>query len=70
MLDGKVVGFLAPDQVKKVADRLRVIKINPNDNRVPSLTEIAYVPDREVPGLLLKPFLVTLTNPFRLKHYH
>ena len=61
MLDGKVVGFLAPDQVKKVADRLRVIKINPNDNRVPSLTEIAYVPDREVPGLRACPNNIAVT---------
>merc|ERR1719414_262657 len=50
MVDGRVVGFLAPDKVKDVADRLRLIKIDETDARVPTLTEIALVPEREVPG--------------------
>jgi len=50
MVDGKVVGFVAPDMMRDLADKLRVIKIDTKDTRVPTLTEIALVPEREIPG--------------------
>jgi hypothetical protein len=36
--------------VQDMADRLRAIKVNPDDERVPTMTEIALVPDRPIPG--------------------
>jgi len=32
-------------------DKLRAIKVNPEDERVPTMTEIALVPEREIPGI-------------------
>jgi hypothetical protein len=32
-------------------DKLRAIKVNPEDDRVPTMTEIALVPQRDIPGI-------------------
>jgi len=49
-LDGKVLGFVHPDNLRSISDRLRMIKVNPNDLRVSTMTEIAYIPKRDIPG--------------------
>jgi hypothetical protein len=33
-------------------DKLRAIKVNPEDDRVPTMTEIALVPQRDIPGIV------------------
>ena len=33
-----------------MADKLRILKINPADDRVPSMTEFVLVPVRDIPG--------------------
>jgi len=50
LLDGISLGFVHPDQLHSMADRLRAVKINPNDSRVPQMTEIACIPKKEKPG--------------------
>jgi hypothetical protein len=52
VLDGKMMGFVHPDNMKAMAEKLRMIKVNPNDSRVPEMTEIACIPKREIPGEL------------------
>ena len=52
VLDGRCLGYVHPDQLKPMADRLRTIKINPDDSRVPGMIEIACIPKREIAGTL------------------
>ena len=40
-----------------MTDKLRAIKVNPSDERVPTMTEIALVPDRPIPGSTSYPHL-------------
>ena len=55
LLDGKVLGWVASTKIRAVSEKLRAIKINPNDPRVPTMTEIAYIPNSEIPGNKLPP---------------
>ena len=50
LLDGKLMGWVPKDRIKEMEDKLRILKINPNDDRVPSMTEIVLVPARDMPG--------------------
>ena len=50
LLDGKLVGWVEKNKVKMMEDKLRIIKINEEDSRVPKMTEIVLVPERDIPG--------------------
>ncbi len=68
VLDGKVVGYAAKKTAPVLVDKLRVLKIREDDDRVPKVTEIVLVPDRggpkgvsgQYPGLFL------FTGPARM----
>jgi len=44
MVDGKLVGFIGNKEAPQIVDRLRIMKIDKDENRIPEKTEIAYVP--------------------------
>jgi len=50
VMDGKLLGWAAPDKIRTIAEKLRAMKVDPSDSRVPSMTEIALIPERDVPG--------------------
>ena len=56
MLDGKMLGYFPADDMNKTMSKLRTFKLNPNDNRISSMTELAFVPRRpngQFPGLFI-----------------
>lgn len=59
VLDGKMMGFVHPDNLMTMAEKLRMIKVNPNDSRIPEMTEIACIPKREIPGQFPGLFIFT-----------
>lgn len=64
LLDGKLMGWVEKSMVGVMNDKLRILKINENDNRVPKMTEIVLVPDRDIPGQY--PGLFIFTGAARL----
>ena len=46
----KVLGFVSPDMIERMTNQLRALKIDPTNSSVPDMLEIAYVPERDVPG--------------------
>ena len=73
LLDGKLAGWVKKSQVKEMERKLRILKINEADSRVPKMTEIVLVPEREIPGQYPGLFIFTgaarLMRPvFNLSH--
>merc|ERR1719318_280797 len=63
-LDGRLMGWIEKNLVRDMSERLRMLKINPNDTRVPEMTEIVLVPERDIPGQY--PGLFIFTGAARL----
>ena len=56
LLDGKVLGHFPSNDMENIMKKLRTFKLDPNDNRISSLTELAFVPRRpngQFPGLFI-----------------
>ena len=64
LLDGKMMGWVEKNKVKEMENKLRIMKINEADSRVPKMTEIAFVPERDIPGQY--PGLFIFTGAARL----
>ena len=64
LLDGKLAGWVEKNKVKMMEDKLRILKINEEDSRVPKMTEIVFVPERDIPGQY--PGLFIFTGAARL----
>jgi len=64
LLDGKLMGWIDKNLVRDMSERLRMLKICPEDTRVPEMTEIVLVPEREIPGQY--PGLFIFTGAARL----
>ena len=64
LLDGKLMGWVEKEKVAEMADKLRILKINEQDTRVPTMTEIVLVPARDLPGQY--PGLFIFTGAARL----
>merc|ERR1719192_151950 len=64
LLDGKMMGWVEKNKVKEMEDKLRILKITEADSRVPKMTEIAFVPERDIPGQY--PGLFIFTGAARL----
>ena len=55
-LNGRVMGYVAESEARGLADRLRMVKVNPSDKRISAYTEIALIPRRkrgQFPGLFI-----------------
>jgi DNA-directed RNA polymerase I subunit RPA2 len=59
VLDGRVLGYVSRKEAQVVADKLRVLKIKKNDDRVPRVTEIVLVQARERAGQYPGMFIFT-----------
>ena len=64
LLDGKLLGWVEKNKVKMMEDKLRILKITEGDSRVPKMTEIVFVPERDIPGQY--PGLFIFTGAARL----
>ena len=64
MLDGRLIGYVAKREAAVVVDKLRVLKIRRDDDRVPATTEIVLVPSKKVAGQF--PGLFIFTGPARM----
>ena len=56
LLDGKMLGYFPAHDMNNTMGKLRTFKLNPNDNRISSMTELAFVPRRpngQFPGLFI-----------------
>ena len=56
LLDGKMLGYFPAHDMNKTMGKLRTFKLNPIDNRISSMTELAFVPRRpngQFPGLFI-----------------
>ena len=63
-LDGRLLGWVEKAKVREMSEKLRMLKVNPADSRVPEMTEIVLVPEREIPGQY--PGLFIFTGAARL----
>ena len=59
MLDGRLIGYVAKREAAVVVDKLRVLKIRRDDDRVPATTEIVLVPSKTVVGQFPGLFIFT-----------
>jgi len=50
LLDGRLIGWVVKKKAQVVRDKLRILKVSAEDVRVPNMTEIVLVPEREIPG--------------------
>eukprot|EP00092_Neocalanus_flemingeri_P024162 GFUD01026209.1.p1 GENE.GFUD01026209.1~~GFUD01026209.1.p1 ORF type:complete len:1157 (+),score=299.03 GFUD01026209.1:56-3526(+) len=64
ILDGRLMGWIEKNLVRDMSERLRMLKITPTDTRVPEMTEIVLVPERDIPGQY--PGLFIFTGAARL----
>ena len=51
-----MLGYFPSDQIQSVVMKLRTFKVNPYDQRITSMTELAFVPRRpngQYPGLFI-----------------
>merc|ERR1719153_470003 len=64
ILDGRLMGWVNKNLVRDMSERLRMLKISSTDNRVPEMTEIVLVPERDIPGQY--PGLFIFTGAARL----
>ncbi len=56
MLDGKVMGYFDGNSMGATVEKLRTFKVNPNDDRISAMTELAFVPRKrngQFPGLFI-----------------
>lgn len=64
ILDGRVIGYVPEQDVKKIVDKMRLMKIK--DDKIPKYTEIVLVPKRpkgQHPGLFLFTSLARMMRP-------
>ena len=59
LLNGKLMGYIPRNAAARIADKLRALKVNQNDRRVPHITEIALITARARPGQFPGLFLFT-----------
>jgi DNA-directed RNA polymerase I subunit RPA2 len=65
VMNGKVLGYVARRDAARVADKMRMLKIRDDDDRVPAVTEIVLIAARpKHPGQY--PGLYIFTNPARM----
>merc|ERR550519_1852183 len=64
ILDGRLMGWIDKNLVRDMSERLRMLKISSTDTRVPEMTEIVLVPERDIPGQY--PGLFIFTGAARL----
>merc|ERR1719209_2506905 len=64
ILDGRLMGWIDKNLVRDMSERLRMLKICSTDSRVPEMTEIVLVPERDIPGQY--PGLFIFTGAARL----
>ena len=50
LLDGRLMGWVRRDKAATTAEKLRMLKLSTTDQRVPQMTEIVLVPERDIPG--------------------
>ena len=56
LMDGRMLGYFPSAQIQSVVMKLRTFKVNPDDQRITSMTELAFVPRRpngQYPGLFI-----------------
>ena len=56
ILNGKLLGYVLQSDSSRLADKLRMLKVNNADMRVPQLTEICLIPAKsrgQFPGLFI-----------------
>ena len=56
LLNGNVLGYVLQSDAGRLADKLRMLKVNSCDARVPPLTEICLIPKKnrgQYPGLFI-----------------
>ena len=46
LLDGKILGYFPANGMEDIMKKLRTFKLDPNDNRISNMTELAFVPRR------------------------
>ena len=46
LLDGKILGYFPANGMENIMKKLRTFKLDPNDNRISDMTELAFVPRR------------------------
>ena len=46
LLNGKVLGYVLKKDSRQLADKLRMLKVSTTDSRVPELTEICLIPEK------------------------
>merc|ERR1719430_560629 len=50
LLDGRLMGWVRRDSAVATVEKLRMLKLSMTDQRVPQMTEIVLVPERDIPG--------------------
>merc|ERR1719244_1385562 len=50
LLDGRLMGWVRRDKAATTVEKLRMLKLSSTDQRVPQMTEIVLVPERDIPG--------------------
>ncbi len=58
MLDGKMMGYVRKGDVDSVVNKLRILKVNPKETRISTMTEVVHVPKRsaaagQYPGIFI-----------------
>merc|ERR1719209_71445 len=59
MLDGRLVGWVEKRAAAALVDQLRMLKVSKEDQRVPEMTEVVLVPERDLAGQYPGVFLFT-----------
>jgi len=50
LLDGRLMGWVRRDSAVATVEKLRMLKLSKTDQRVPHMTEIVLVPEKDIPG--------------------
>merc|ERR550519_606315 len=50
LLDGRLMGWVRRDSAVATVEKLRMLKLSMTDQRVPQMTEIVLVPEKDIPG--------------------
>ena len=48
LLDGRLMGWVRRDKAATTVEKLRMLKLSTTDQRVPQMTEIVLVPERDI----------------------
>lgn len=59
LLNGRLVGWVERRAAAATVDQLRMLKVSKEDQRVPELTEVVLVPERDLPGQYPGVFIFT-----------